>query len=124
MGFAVKKSLKLMLIAFSAVVLGAVVDVLLSLDPYNVIGKFLWLLIAVYIFSRQEDLFSIFGHSIWIFLIPFILGYFQTKGVLVKNHLNPELTSSVYFQPKMLVMHVFNYCLYVAVGYAALLTKK
>lgn len=120
MGLEVKKSLKLLVIVFLATVFSAALGMLLSWNPYGIVFKLPWLLLAVYVFSRQEEVASVWLHSIWLFAIPFGIGYLATKGRLQ----NPEMAKSVYFQSKILVLHASNYLLYVATGYATILWSK
>lgn len=121
MAIEIEKYIKLIVIAILAIGISATVGMLFSWNPYGIVFKIPWFLIAVFVFSKLKKIPFIWLNAIWLFVIPFREGYFATIGRLQ----DPELARLVYFQPKMLILHIFNYFLYVAMGYSILLwTKK
>jgi hypothetical protein len=120
MGIKAKNTLRIFVIALLASLLLTAVGVLFSWNPHGWFLRFLWLLVAVYVFHKQEKSSFIWIHSVWLFALHFGASYFATVG----RFNSQELAISTLLKPTMLILHMINYLLYVSTGYVTFLWMK
>jgi hypothetical protein len=104
--------IKTSVIAILAIILTGIVHTFLTGGPYGLLFKAPWIFISVQLLSKKNS-----GvHILWLFGVPFLLGYIQFLGSLGDHKVPLDIAAQQYFiDPTFVKLHIYNLILYVTI---------